>query len=289
MENKLQVGGVLQRSFDVWTSNFIGFVGLALAVNGPFILLQALPYVTDISIFWALPGAGGMMLTSFFVTGLITYAVFQSLRNYRASVLESTRKAVSKLVPMTVAWILLTVIFVLAMVIGTAPFAGGAYFITELPGSSTATEISAILLVIVGITVGTILVLVLSLALAVVIPAIIVEDVGPVESLKRSWELTADHRLMIFAIFIVYGLVYALVVGAVGCVAGLVGGVGTAMTNPGTTGQPGGFAALVPNLVSNTVSAVGMTFQAVLSAVIYHDLREIKEGLDIDALLDVFE
>lgn len=37
------------------------------------------------------------------------------------------------------------------------------------------------------------------------------------------------------------------------------------------------------------VGAVIMTFQSTLAAVIYADLREIKEGTGVDQLVDVFQ
>ena len=55
----------------------------------------------------------------------------------------------------------------------------------------------------------------LALALSVVVPAIMMEDVGVLASFRRSWQMTKGHRLSIFGAFFVLGLISGAITVAV--------------------------------------------------------------------------
>lgn len=67
----------------------------------------------------------------------------------------------------------------------------------------------------------------LAVALAFSQLAVVVEDAGVVEAVKRSWSLTKGNRLRLFAL----GLIVAVVSGVVGAVFGLFGVVSPALGN----------------------------------------------------------
>jgi hypothetical protein len=71
----------------------------------------------------------------------------------------------------------------------------------------TVTWIGFLLLVVPGI--------ILSVRLAVAIPVLVVEEVGPLEALRRAWNLSGDHQLAIFGAFLPVWLVaWSLSIGA---------------------------------------------------------------------------
>ncbi|WP_420102952.1 hypothetical protein [Bosea sp. (in: a-proteobacteria)] len=99
-------------------------------------------------------------------------------------------------------------------------------------------------------------------------PACIIERLGVMASLKRSRALTKGYRWQIFGLF----LLLIVVTGVGSFVLSRIGA--------------GGVAAELLNFIWQVVSTA---FGAVMSAVIYHDLRVAKEGIDGDTLTSVFD
>lgn len=114
--------------------------------------------------------------------------------------------------------------------------------------------------------------LIIQAALFVAMPALVVERIGVGDALDRSWKLTDGHRMRIF--FIVVGLVLLSV--ALGFVVGFV---------LSALGVP----AVARELVSQLLQSVMTAVQAVVAGVVYFDLRELREGLDLDDLASVFD
>jgi hypothetical protein len=99
----------------------------------------------------------------------------------------------------------------------------------------------------------------------------VVEGLGPVQSLGRSHALTKGYRWGIFAVYIVPLLVLGIasfILQAIG--AGIAGITGAAIAS---------FIAV----------AIISPYQALVAIVAYHDLRSVKEGLDIEQLAAVFD
>lgn len=105
---------------------------------------------------------------------------------------------------------------------------------------------------------------------AVAEPAIVVERLGPFEGLSRSIELTRGYRWSIFGLLFVVGLVEA-VVGAI----------------VGVTLRPGFLAWYT--IAIYVVGTLGRAYLSVLVAIVYHDLRVLKEGIDLDQIAAVFD
>lgn len=104
----------------------------------------------------------------------------------------------------------------------------------------------------------------------VALPVCVVEKQGPTRSLSRSAELTKGHRWKIFGIYLVILIANAIGQNIVGFVFGLGGFV---------IGIIGTFAWV----------AIASVFQSIAVAVIYHDLRVDKEGIDIERIAAVFD
>ncbi|MEZ6196914.1 MAG: hypothetical protein R3F20_14490 [Planctomycetota bacterium] len=106
------------------------------------------------------------------------------------------------------------------------------------------------------------------IAMFVAVPAAVVERVGPVAAIRRSWTLVKPR----FWPVVLVGLVLFAVIMGTGIVAGI-------------------FAQFAPTPVAIVVMwlarAVGLVFSSVASSVVYHDLRASSEGLldeDYDAI-----
>ena len=107
--------------------------------------------------------------------------------------------------------------------------------------------------------------------LFVVIPACVVEGLGPGASIKRSRELTKGQRWRILAIY----LAPAIVITICNLVLQRIG-----LRLLGVPGYAAG---------AYLVAAVGGSYQAIANIVTYHDLRAVKEGLQIEQLAAVFD
>jgi len=105
----------------------------------------------------------------------------------------------------------------------------------------------------------------------VAVPVAVVERPGASASLRRSADLTRGYRWHVFGAAVVLFLLVAVAAGAVG-----------AATELAATGRAGA-------LIGEAVGALAGSIPAVASAVAYHDLRVLKEGVDAASLVRVFE
>jgi hypothetical protein len=131
-----------------------------------------------------------------------------------------------------------------------------------------AIVVGVILLVVPGIIVMTIL--------YVAIPVAVVERPGVMASLSRSSELTSGYRMRIFGlVFVVFGA------------AVLINYLLTDMMTAAFLKDP---SSLGTYLYAITGSGIFFAILgAIISGVVYHDLRAIKDGVNIDELAAVFE
>ncbi|WP_248311353.1 hypothetical protein [Bosea sp. ASV33] len=123
-----------------------------------------------------------------------------------------------------------------------------------------ATGLGFLLLVVPGVIIGCML--------YVAIPACVIEKMGVTASMSRSVALTKGYRWQIFGLF----LLVVVISGVGALVLARIGGIG-----------------LVGETLSFAWQVISTAFGAVLAAVIYHDLRIAKEGIDLDTLANVFD
>ena len=131
--------------------------------------------------------------------------------------------------------------------------------------------------ILVGIIValGTVLLvipgIIASVILCVAIPACVVERLGPIESIERSSYLSRGYRWPIFGAFLAIGIV-SIVADAL--ITGLTKGAESVWLSPAIS------------LVWNTLVTA---YQTVLVAIMYHDLRVVKDGIDLEHIASVFD
>lgn len=239
-----RVGRVLNRSLAIYLHNFPRYFAIAAAMGLPT-LFSAL-YATELGRMVAGASHGtnilysvGLMLPWVLVfvvaQSAMIHGAFQDIRGrpfeIRASILSGLRRFFP--------------------VIGT----GICAFVVVMIGM--------VLLIVPGFMALTML--------FVVIPACVVEALGPLQSLRRSRELTRGQRWRIFAIYLVPAAAIAI------CNL-LLQRVGIRVF---------GFGSYVVG--SFLLAAIGGGYQAIANIVTYHELRAAKEGLDIEQLAAVFD
>jgi len=122
---------------------------------------------------------------------------------------------------------------------------------------------------------------ILMVMFSVVAPIVVIEDIGPIEAIKRSIELTEGNRVQIFLCMLVY-----VAIGAVGGIAAAI----VAAVAGYSAAQ--GSASMIPIIISVLMSGLFATAQtmvaSVVDTVIYARLARVKSGVDVDAIARVF-
>jgi hypothetical protein len=119
---------------------------------------------------------------------------------------------------------------------------------------------------------------ILALAWMVAIPVRVMEGRGVVAALRRSAELTRNHRGALFLMFVVLIIAYMLFSFAVGV---LFTAVGAALAPDNI--------AIVALVCQPLVGAVASIVSAAFVASVYYELRTIKDGVGADKLAAVFD
>jgi uncharacterized membrane protein len=104
----------------------------------------------------------------------------------------------------------------------------------------------------------------------VALPVCVVEGLGPIKSMGRSSALTKGHRWKIFGIWLILALV-----------GGIVSAVISAVLSVG-----GLVVSVIGRIAWDTLIGA---YQSIVVAVVYHDLRVAKEGVDIEHIASVFD
>jgi hypothetical protein len=139
--------------------------------------------------------------------------------------------------------------------------------------------------------IGTFVVFVwISIRLTLAVPSVVLEGIGPVEALRRSWQLVQGSWWRVFGITLLAGIVVAII-GFIlqfpfGIVSSLIGGGGGfTMINTGSSTV----ATAAPTVLGVAISAIGSIVAATctrpisagVTVLLYTDMRIRREGLDI--------
>ena len=260
-KRSFDAGAVLSRAFRLWSQNAVKFGLLSIVLLSPLFIVEggtqfmaaqaggvpvAGNWEFEIGI-WALTS-----LLSNLVTGSVVFGVLRSLKHDPVSAKECFSEGFKKLVPILVAGFIAGL--VVALPIGIAALVG-----TVLPGAFG----------ILALAPGVIYSIMLMIGYWVLVPIVVVENVGGKEALTRSWNLTDGFKRQIFGICFVVGL--------------LGGGI-TIFIN-----MIASFSPVLTSGLTMLGTAISISLSAVVVAVTYHDLRVAKEGADTDQLAAVFD
>lgn len=237
-EGEFRVGRVLSRTFSVLSRNLL-----------PFCVVTAIAYLPTLVFLaekdqHASTGRAALLLGLSSLLGIalnalseaiVLFGAFEDMRGRPVNLMASVQVALSRLFP------------VLGVALLVALFTG----------------IAAVLLLIPAFIVMTML--------FVAMPACIVEQLRPMQSLRRSRELTKGHRWAIFGLWFLVAIIIAIGSNLAGLIGSLIGGLGL---------------SLLLNLIWGALAGA---FNAIMVVVAYHDLRVAKEGVDTDKIASVFD
>ncbi|MSR46955.1 MAG: hypothetical protein EXS13_07815 [Planctomycetes bacterium] len=190
------------------------------------------------------------------LSGMVIYVAFKRLMREPAALGTAISTGMRRFVPLLVTGLITAALVVLPLV---------AMFVLSQGANS---DLKTSLLLMVGVVAG-IASMIVTAMFAAASGAIIIESLGPLAALKRSLQLTKDYRFPIFWCSFLVGII-----------AGIVTGIFTLIGTLALLSLP----QLMPILIAVAVTPLTST----LSAVVYHDLRATKEGVDLAELSRVF-
>jgi hypothetical protein len=256
---EFRLGHVFASAWDLFVANFSKFFPITLVVGLPNLLVDSLPAQSTGAAGWDGVGALVGFVLNMVAQAMILYIAFQYLRGQPASLADAAQKGVARLFPILGTGILFVlgawvVPLLSAMVLGAALIRASfrvGVFLASI----------GMMIVLAGL---------LTTRWVVAIPVCVLERLGPIASLVRSAALTKGHRWTIFGILLIL-LVTIMVVGAVNMVCLSVGG------------------RIFGSLANVLVLAVWAAYFNSVWAMLYHDLRVAKEGVDVDQIAAVFD
>jgi hypothetical protein len=118
--------------------------------------------------------------------------------------------------------------------------------------------------------------------------AVVIEELGALAGLRRSWELTRANWWRILGITLVVSILVGVISQVVMIPVSLLAGFLTTFTDPLGGGGDAAATAVALGVVTAVlgalVGALGYAFQTSVMALLYMDLRMRKDGLDITLL-----
>jgi hypothetical protein len=291
----LTFGDIVEASFACLRRNPRTFLGLALLTSLVVLLVMGvlglLAWLVvsagsssdTVDLFLALGITSSVALllfistaTSIALSGVLAYPVAEAVLGRTASMGETwrrTRRFLPRLLGLCAVLVIPpTVVFAALVALGVWGFAGGTPAVGAL-------GIVAVLCLALATTW-------LGIRLVLATPALVLEDLGVVASLRRSWRLTPGLFWRTFGILVVSSLLIGIVQYVLslafqlgGMLLGLaVGSMGSGQAADAVAGVVTIGASVLGSLLSGVVT---QPFLAAVLALVYTDARIRKEGFDL--------
>ena len=205
------------------------------------------------------PGLWLLLLPVAIIAGMVgSIAItYLSLRP-GASVEEALRVGLRRFIMLFAASLLVSLGFILAFVPLVLIFVGGA----ALSGNLAASAGSLVLLLLIFLVV----VIAVWVRLMLMTPVAAVESAGPIEIIRRSWQLTAGHFWKLLGFIILLLIAAVVVIMVVSMVFGLLLFAIAGRPDPGSTSM------ILLTIVTAVIQAVLAAIFATLIGRIYHQL-----------------
>ena len=223
--------------------------------------------------------SGLTMLATAFLSGMLALTVWDAVLGRKSSPADAWHRFSPRFVPVLLATLLIGIIefvlIVLVLLVFMIPF-----FLVVVNAASARSYDSAsasiggafaiiFLMVVALIVVGCFF----TVKFAFTSSAVVLEGLGPVDALKRSWALSKGSFWRILGRIWLIGIVTGLISGVLGAVVGAILGVGAAAAD--SVGLLVAFSAFLSALLSAVVIPVQSSFYTLM----YLDERMRKENL----------
>lgn len=284
----MSTGEILDRAFQVLRRHFRVLVATALLGTAPALLLYAVlgvPYgmTTTSNGVPALAPAAGLLILLMFLSGLIVWAalarqVDRAATDGEVSIGDGLKAGVRSLLRLIgasiVAYLALIGVMLPSMIVGG--------ILAAVMGPRTDNPVGiAVLVIVVAVPVLVGVVVWSSIAL-LMLPAIVVERVGPIHALRRANALAKGARVKLCAIALISWVIVML------AMVGLpmLFGVGLRVWDPASAGTISAGTLYLQQAITFLVGGVTTPFLAAAMVYAYYDRRVRREGYDVEIASD---
>ena len=223
--------------------------------------------------------SGLTMLATAFLSGMLALTVWDAVLGRKSSPADAWHRFSPRFVPVLLATLLIGIIefvvIVLVLLVFMIPFflvvvntASARSYDSASAGIGGA--LSIIFLMIVALIVVACF---FTVKFAFTSSAVVLEGLGPVDAIKRSWSLSKGSFWRILGRILLIGVVIGLISSVLGAVVGAILGVGASAAD--SVGMLVAFSAFVSALLSAVVIPVQSSFYTLM----YLDERMRKENL----------
>lgn len=267
VKGKISVGEVLGSTFSFFFRNLLLYLGIAVLVFSPSILLKV-GWFGEIHkyIFWILDFILGQIMTA-----AIIYGVFRQMKNKKAGIGSCLSAGLGRLLP------LIGVVF-LTSALSFSPLIPGAVMVLSGSLLSDSPQLVLVMLGSVLLAVGYVFFIMIYIALFAATPAVVVERTGVREAIRRSLFLTRGNRWRIFGIYFVISCI-GFVVGMIWTMATMGAAMATGLIAPT-------MAFVLGTIVLSTVFSV---LNAVAVGSVFFNLKVKVEGIGEEDLAAIFD
>lgn len=243
----------LSRMGSVFGNSPVSFILIAVMASIPGIIFEFIPSedVAMTAVRWLVSQTAGSLFL-----GVVAYIVFHVYCEKIVTLGEALSNGFARILPLLGTTLLVTLLTNIGMI--------PAFLYTAATGDTLLSR-----------PLAAIPMLVVYCMLILSVPACAVEHLNPVQSLRRSLELTREFRLAIFWVLLVFVVLFWLTAMFATFAASIMG----LRLNLGP---------LPAVLVVLVVLIMWSALLSILTAVIYHRLRELKDGVSSEDMVRAF-
>ena len=223
----------------------------------------------------------GTSASAVLLTGFVAFVISQAVMGRKVTAGQTWEGTRGRLLPLVGATVVtgLAVLLALAVVL-VLPVISVISAATSYDNSGL---VGAILFAVLATLVAILLVLFLSTRLAFVGVAVVLEKVGVLQGISRSWRLTSGSQFWrVFGIRLLTSFIVGIVAQILAFPLGLLGGLGIV-----ASGDPQHlyvFQAIVAGVSGLITGALTTPFTAGVDALLYVDQRIRREGFDVQLI-----
>ena len=249
---------MLDGAFRLFRANFVLFTGIVAFLLVPITLLQLLSWLlfSDLQVI--------ALLQSVFFQAFITAALAQAISaiylNQEITITGAYGSSKHRFLSIFGA------LFLQGLAVGIPIFA--LVFCAATAGGEAVAGILILFLVVPYV-------LYVTTRWAVVVPGVVLEDLGAADGLRRSWHLTDGSVWRVLGILVISGILTLVVAELPGLTLTLL----LEMLAPTST-----FTPLVSMLVTQITLLIALPFTTAVNVLLYYDLRVRREGYDLELL-----
>ena len=222
---------------------------------------------------------GLTLLATAFLSGMLALTVWDAVLGRKSSPADAWHRFSPRFVPVLLATLLISIIEFVAIVVVLLVFMIPFFLVIVNTASARSYDSAsagiggAFALIFLMVVALIVIACFLTVKFAFTSSAVVLEGLGPVDAMKRSWSLSKGSFWRILGRIWLIGIVTGLISGVLGAVVGAILGVGAAAAD--SVGMLVAFSAFLSALLSAVVIPVQSSFYTLM----YLDERMRKENL----------